>query len=373
MGLLMVVWAGAYVLLREGLRCAALTVSLPALVYVCWYVTYGHGHSGAPPVVLSIAPSVAMKGLGELWSSATGMPAAGPTILLLAALAVALPRTSPGLFALAASGLVTVVAGYLLFGFSRSGLGIDAATASRYVYFGVLFTLPALSVGLEVVASWLRPRNWAGPLAWLLLGVLVVSVGSAQVVQFRDHRRDQIGDTRERIVAAARLIAEGEPLLRSQPSPVLNPDINTEAVRDVARAGALPDAVPGRRAVLNAAANLQVDVRHESFGFRPPTRVTWSGFAASPHGMEGSNASQCEVRYSDVGGRIEITLGSEPTQLRIALTGDRFDALLKSGAAKSELVRWDVRPNDFVYLGATAENETLLLRFPRGSVTICRD
>jgi hypothetical protein len=374
MGLLMVFWAGSYQLYRRGVRAALLTVCVPALTYLLWYAAFGHDHQSAPPMDAAIAPAAAMKGLGDLWSTATGLPGAGPTILGLMAIAVALPRTERRVFALGASGLTTLVVAYLLIGFTRSFLGIEAATASRYLYFGVVFSVPAIAVAIDLAARSLAPRPWAGAVAWGLLAAIAVSVGIAETARFRDGREGQMSDTKERLVAAARLVIDGQQVLRTLPSPAFNPNVDVGLLRRAAAEGTLPEVSPSRQAFVNAAVNLQVDVREADFSFGAPDAVTWQGFAgpAQSRGNQTGDAAGCVVRRGATGATLEISTGKDPVQLRMAVSGDELTTIVRSGPVSSEPVRWASSPGRLFYLGVTAPDQTVIVQVPSGDVTVCQ-
>jgi hypothetical protein len=372
-GLLMVFWVGTYLLFRDGVRRAVLTTVVPVAIYGLWFVAFGHRHSKDPAPILSAAPTEALKGLGNVWSAATAMPQAGPAVLVLMVAAVfALPGLTR-LFALAASGLVTMAAAYALFGYTRSGFGPEAVLASRYIYFGILFSTPALAAGMQIMASALSRRPVrVGVVAWSIAVALVAGVGVAQVVQSADRQRVVVAKTKARIVAAGRLAGGGASLLRSQPMPLTNAEVTAASLRTRGVQAALPSIRPGRQAELDVAANLQVDVRRSTFGFASPTQVTWLPGVPTPRGRT-APASRCEHHALPVETSLEVPLAGRPVQVHLVAGGQGFMTLLRSGAVQSEPVQWSSKPGESVYVASTAEAGTLKIVLPPGDVTLCLD
>ena len=372
MGIVMVIWVATFLLAREGLRSAVLTIALPALVYLAWFAAYGHGHSGAPPPQLSVAPIAAMRGIGGIWSAASGVPSAGPVILLVLVTAVVLGRHVDRLFALAGSGLVTLVVAYLLLGYSRSGLGIDAAVRSRYMYFGVLLSLPALSCALGLAARALheRPQRIAG-VVWIMTAVVVVGVGAAQEARWTRERRGLVGDNQHQVAAAGALVASGAPLLRSMPMPEHNPDVNAGALARGSVQRALPNVRPGRLPKLDAAAHLQVDVGSAARSFAPPTTVLWRGFEQQKRSSDQLIAGTCSTRRAGAHGVLEIPLSGAAMEVEVTVSGTGVTTRLESKDLRSHAVRWQTQTGVPVNVASTAGDATLRIGVPAGDVTVC--
>jgi len=369
-GLLMVVWAGAYLMFRDGFRAAVEIVLIPALVYCLWYLVYGRGHSGAPKHDLSVAPLAALKGLGDVWSQATAMPHAGPAILLAMIAVAFVPRSGEALFPLAASGLLTVVAAYGLFGYSRSGFGLDAAMASRYVYFGILFCVPALAAGLLLLADAIAVRPpQVSVLAWAVAAGVVVAVGSAQAAQSAVRER-QVAPNRLHTVAAARLIQSGVPLLGTQPMPIRNPAVTVSMLDKPAVLAAVPRIDPGRRAELDVASSLQVASRNSTFGFAPATGYAWAD-GQDPTGATDAPSQRCRSRHLAQPADLDVPLAQTPAELQLTMDGQAFTTLLVSDGIVSDQMQWTTRPGRPVYVGSTARDATLRVVLPAGNVTVC--
>lgn len=374
MGLVMAAWSGVYLFVRDGIRTAVLTMLAPAFVYLLWYATYGHGHRGAPPGDSVEAPGMAMRGLSHIWAAATDMPQAGPLVLALMVLAVVVPRHTERLFALAASGLVTAVAAYFLFGFTRAGIGPGATLASRYVYFGIVLTAPALAAGVQVLANRLviRPPRVL-IVAWVVVTAVVVSVGTTTVVEMSRASRANDARNRPSIVAAEQLVASGQRLLRTLPSPLRNPDITVDALKSPSVRAALPDVSPDRRARLDVALNLQVDVSGQGHGLAPATGLRFRHFATPSAGSRDRTtaATGCVVRSALGEAVIEVPPAAGGSELVVTVSGKTLDTGLVQGSVRSAVTRWTARPGQPLVVSTTAQDATLEVLVPPGRVTVC--
>jgi hypothetical protein len=373
MGIVMAAWSGVYLFVRDGVRTAVLTMLAPGLVYLVWYAAYGHGHHGAPPGDSVEVPDLAMRGLSHIWAAATDMPQAGPLVLALMVLAIVVPRHTEHLFALAASGLVTAVAAYFLFGFTRAGMGAGATLASRYVYFGIVLTAPALAAGAQVLANRLviRPPRVL-IVAWLVVAAVIVSVGATSVIGLSRTSQDKDAGIAPRIVAAEQLVSSGQRLLRNLPSPQLNPDITVDALKRPSVRAALPDVVPDRRARLDVALNLQVDVGGQGHGLAPATGLRFRHFATPSAGNRSrTDAPGCEVRSALGGAVIEVAPSAGGSELVVTVSGKTLDTGLVQGSVRSAVTRWAARPGQPLVVSTTAQDATLEVFVPPGRVTVC--
>lgn len=373
MGLVMVVWSAAYLLVRDGVRAAVAAAAVPAVAYLGWFLAYGQEATSQSPTDTTAAPLVTMRGLAFIWSSATGIPHAGPVVLMALVAAVVIPRLDDRLFALAASGLVTVVVAYALLGFSRSGFGLDATLRSRYVYFGLVFTLPALAAGLEILSRALarRPARVAAT-AWLTLGVVVLSVGAAQASRRAATQHGVVKENRARLIAAADLVASGSTLLRTQAMPARNPDVDVPTLQRQSVREAIPDVDPGRRAELYVAANLQVDVGTVRHPFPAPADVRWRGFEPpNPKTADDPVQPGCETRATPGGGVVEARAADEDMAFRLTVAGTGIGTQLVSGDYVTPVVQWTTQAGVPVHVASTARGTTLRIQVPAGAVTFC--
>lgn len=371
MGVVMVIWAGAFVVARDGVARALLIVAPPAAVYLAWYTTYGHGHSGAPPPDIAVAPIAALRGLDGVWSTATGVSGSGAVVLVTLAAAAVLTRRDVRISALAVSGLASVVAAYALLGYSRSGIGSDATLRSRYVYFGIVLMLPALAAGLAIIGRALvRRRKITSVIAWSTAAAVVAGVGVGQADRWAADRRKFAAVNRDRIVAASHLVESGLPILRTQPMPERNPDVTAAALKRASANAALPQVTPGASAVLVVTGRLMVDVGGVARPFGTPAGVRWRGFERGSL-TRTSAPRACETRTSSSGGVLEVPPTTAPFQLRLRIAGTEVRTQLGAGGRRSPAVRWPISPGMPFYVASTARAVTLRIVLPPGAATVC--
>ena len=362
----MLIWLGAFTLMRDGLRRAlALTVP-PLIVYAAWFLVWGReadtGIEKAPPA--DVIP-MAWRGLSATWDNMSGFTGAGPVIVIgLVAASVALqPGTDRRTLALSGWGAALVT--YMLFAYSRGAFGPDAATTSRYAYFGALMMLPSLALALDSVRNRLRLRAAeAGLTTAALLGLLVVP-GVFGVIDFRVARAAMTPDLQERVLAASQLARSGQPLLREQVDPVWNAPISATELQPDDVAEALPDGPVSPRARLTASAALQVGAAATSFDL-PAAKASFAG-------TETTTSGDCVIGLGAAGAVLEIPSGPAGAQVRLTLSGtDRTTVRLRDEGATSVPVELVVADATEVYVGVTAPEVELLVDLPPGApFTVC--
>ncbi|HXH79022.1 hypothetical protein [Nocardioides sp.] len=365
----MVLWLGAFTLLRDGLRRALVLTVPPALVWAAWFVVWGRD---ADTGIATAAPAdvipMAWRGLSATWDTMSGFTGAGPALVvgLLVAALVLHPGTDGRRLALSAWAAVFTT--YLIIAHSRGEFGPDAATESRYAYFGALLTLPSLALVLDTFRERLRERPIEG---WLtttvLLGLLVVP-GAFQVVEWRVVRDAQNPDLRGQVLAARELARSGELLLREQVDPVWNPNVTVAALRSEAVSDALADDPFSARDMLTARAALQVDASPSAWGLLTNQEVSVVGTPTTPSGDcvigLGAEGAMVVVPSEEVGGEVRLILsGTDRTTVRLrdsGVSGARVPLILGDGAGAE------------VYVGVVAPDLELLIDLPPGTpFTVC--
>ncbi|MFP5375227.1 MAG: hypothetical protein ACLGIO_00400 [Acidimicrobiia bacterium] len=251
--------SGLVVLLRRGLRDAVATVAPPAAVYVVWFAAVGHeglGGGGGRLVELLDVPAYLWTGLSAALEDASGIPGAGAVLvvvvtgwLLRQRAVLGTPRALPtGMAAGSACLFVMLAAG-------RSGLGVEQATSSRYLYIAAALVLPTVGLMLSEATRHLAARQLAA--VAVLVPVLVHNVAGLR--ELSHHEADREDAVRRRLWGALALVGQGDPELASTvPEPRFTPNASVDVLRRLDREGALPDDHPGEADVLAAAAQLQV-------------------------------------------------------------------------------------------------------------------
>jgi hypothetical protein len=203
-----------------------------------------------------------------------------------------------------------------------------------------------------------------------MVAVAVVSIGAAQVAQSADRQSVVVAQNKPRLVAAARLVAQGAELLRSQPMPLTNAEVTTRSLAQPSVQSALPSIRPSRQAALDVAANLQVDVRSSTFSFAAPSRYTWQPVVGG-RGGRAQLPTGCVLHHLATETSLNVPLEGTPVQVRLTSSGQEITTLLRSRTVQSEPVQWATRPGDMVYVASTARQATLTIVLPPGDATLC--
>ncbi len=238
--LTMVAVMGITVLLRRGVRDAALAVSVPTLVFAAWFLAVGHGSaSTTPPTASQLlgVPTFVWTGFTHAVEGVTGLPGAGPVLLLgLLVLLLRHPRGRRHRSAAVAAGLGAVVF-MTLTGVGRIALGMGAADPSRYVYVLCALLLPVTGMVLTRLG-----RSSAAAFAVVLVAIGAATVqGAGQLVAAARDRVALLSPAEHQILAAVRLVESGAPLIAgpyARPEPLYSFDMNLGVMRRLVSEGA---------------------------------------------------------------------------------------------------------------------------------------
>jgi len=213
-GVTMTIVVGIAALLRRGWKLALADVSVPAVVYLVWYVTWGtegQRNQSSTADALRGLPGFVWRGVTDAIGGFFRVDLLGPVVLvLLVAWLVwrAKPRLEPWPLVLACS--TGAILGNALTGIRRAGTD---GGASRYAYIVVVLLLPALALALQdVVAPFVRRHG--RPVAYAAAAVLVAFT-VVQVVGLNDEVSNEIfvGEMRPRTLGTAVLLRERQPII----------------------------------------------------------------------------------------------------------------------------------------------------------------
>jgi len=264
-GVPMVLAAALLVAFRSGLRPAVRCASVPALVYLSWYVAVGHsgynGQNGGGGFLDSLAalPHLTWVGLTHVFEATFGVAGLGG--VLVVALAGYLLRgqrrmREGGVQAVVVATALTTIAFYALVVSGRTALGEQGATASRYLYIAVALLLPAIGLALTELDNWLH-------VPWSVAAGVVILLAVYNVGELRSYAATNYTvqpAVQRRVIAAAQL-ARTQPVIAALVEPTYDPDISIQALRRLDRAGDLPAGPPATPAeLLEAARYLQVSL-----------------------------------------------------------------------------------------------------------------
>jgi hypothetical protein len=369
-GVVMVVWVSTYAWFRRGFRAAATLAAVPALVYLAWYASYGHGHNTIPTPPAGRILRFLVDGLTNLWDQVLPVPGLGLAVLAVGVLAVTLGRRRlpPRLRMFAGASLVTLAFDFLLLAVTRGGLGLAVAGSTRYLYLGLLLTMPAVGAALQLAWSAMSRHSLVRTGVWIGTALVFVVFGAADFHRVGGMLAETTDGLSARTVAASRMIEGGDPLLSGQVDRVNAPDLDTASLSRPGVRGALPQIVPAPQDVLDAAANLKVAVAKDPFDVHKAAKVTWRG------SVDGATYDGgCQTVRAVAGAEVVVAPRPGGAQVRLVVSGDHLVTGLTLGSRHSMGVEWDVVAGEPNYVATTDGTASLTVTVPSGEVSVCRD
>jgi hypothetical protein len=362
------------VLLTRGWRIAAAVVGAPAFALLLWLLLYlpkagPNFYSDPFGELLRKTPELAWRGIIAAVDQTTNLPGVGAVIVVLTfgwAIRRVVLREAPWplLVAITAGGLA-----YLpLIAFGRSGLGVEAATASRYLYTIVAFMLPLL---LAAAASQLASSSVRiGVIA--LLGIALMGVQVTQLNRVAGDRATVEQDARRAVLATAEIMREGKPVSDAfrELAPII--PLNAERVLAFSDAGDLPDGpAPSPVDLLDARLFLQIAASErpllKPYAAVPKVRVSAPGASVEQD-------ADCQIVRA--GPQRSLALMRPQTTGTFAFTADRRSmasiALIdQDPPARTQRRRLGLRVRErFLNIGTTEADVVLTLR-PEVTVRLC--
>lgn len=365
MGLPMLAWLCCLVLTRRGFRSALLVVLPPAVIYVVWYVAIGHtGSTDRHLADLGTTVGFLLSGLSSIWGQVILIPSVGgPMLLVLVVTALVAPAT-PRTNALAASGIATALVTYLLLAISRADTGVETAAKGRYVYFGLMFTLPAFAMLLSAIGSGMRGRRVEQGLAVATVALLFAASGAAQTMHYVDARLpSQIRS--EQIKGAVELADSGAELLTDDVDrswAVVHLDEVLTA--DVRRA--LPGGPVTPRGRLEAAVELQVAAQAQPFALPFSSNLLTSAVSPAPGNAPCSSAV--------AGRRAHVDLPPSPggSQVAVVSAARALQVQMIGSGAVSYRRPITVFQGSRTYIASSSDRDKLRIYIGAGQLTLCR-
>ncbi|HVF14419.1 MAG TPA: hypothetical protein VM942_07450 [Acidimicrobiales bacterium] len=377
-GVPMVAVAGVAVLLRRstrglsrrGLRRAALTVAVPAFVYLVWLTLAGREGLGERSVVdqLSKLSGFVWAGVSNALASTLGSSVAA--VLVLAGLVawmvwrrrLAVTRAAPAFACAAGVALL-----FLVLALGRAGLGTAQAGASRYVYVAVALGLPVAGLMLTDLAA----RGRAAELAVLAVVGLVVAYNGFLLGVHAHEEAIRERRIMGAILSAADVAVRGEPLVGAMPDPAYNPDVTVDILRRLARDGKLPPLVSRATDRMAAASHLQLHVDNHAIPGVPPRLGPLPAEVAQAPGA----APGCVV-LTPQAPRPEVILDLDgPMSLAVRPSADgALEVTLQDiepQPVSSEPRSFRVVPDVVVHVNVVAAVDRVVLGIPGGTTEVC--
>lgn len=362
------------ILIRHGWRRAVAVMTIPAAVFIAWFVAIGRFwiHDSASGLQLLSVPVYAWVGLTNAAEGFTGWTGSGPVVILgLAGLMLhqrnrALPHAG---FAYASA--LGAVLFFLVGGVGRISLGADQAQASRYVYTAVVLLIAGCGV---VVTSMLGDR-WANRAIALAVIALIGAQGvGVLVLQARNWAGMEQAD-RARLAITDQLLRSHSVILgnaNAQIDPIGAPQLTVGEVRDLERDGALPppDHVARQRVdVLSVEQHVQLSltaypVLSDSAGARllATSSLTASADGSCVVAMSLGGASRLALRLDGVG---SLGITTEAGGDVVVYVVDPVDNTEATGPRSFHLVAGGG------YLNVGFTDAAVVLSLPAGSARIC--
>ena len=290
-GTTMVALATFAALAERGWRRALAVTSVPAVVFLAWYIPIGRLQA-APPSPRT-TPKFVGLGLARSFSTVFGSHSQLVGTVVLATIVVVVLvrlREQPRRTALAALALANAFLFFVIAGIGRSALGTNT-TSTRYVYEAIALGLPALGLTLDTIprlVGRIRPSSRGVAAAGLVVvGALVLWMGVTNVDQLRHGVRLQAsGSThlRQQLDATVTMMNSGQASFPDAQTAQGSPYLSVEQMARMVRAGWFRPPKPVDRVLsLRQRAALQVAVnpkRLPSAAFAPRTgQLTGAGVA----------------------------------------------------------------------------------------------
>lgn len=372
-GLSVVGLVTVFVLLRRGLRPALVTLSVPVIVYLGWWIAIGRtavrpleGQS----VNLPRVPEFVWTGLTSVWQLGTGVPASGMVVLAAVIGAALLVRDElDAARCLAVAGLAGALCHFALAGVTRASFGVDQAASSRYLYLGAVLMAPALALLLDIVVDRFRRPRWLSVVVAAVIAVFVLVNGVSQMFVVSATRTELLSDMPTRTVAAAQLVREDAPLLSTFVDPVFTPDLQVSDLRKPEIQAALPQHPSEPKALLSAASRLQVAVSTGPLDVPVATSMTFiQGIRPSPDPAPG-----CHDYYVDsVPSILLLPTGTHGAKLTYEGPSSYIKTVLYKDGLQGPPVDWPSKPGAPVTIGTSLAGATLDIRFTAtGPTRLC--
>ncbi len=235
-GFTMVAMVGLLLVYRRRWISLILGSGLPFLLYALWYLAYGHSRVPQTPHKIAEVPSYAIRGLTHGLDRVVQVPSLG-LIVVIAALVVVLCRSGENtrireLNCVLFSGLVCF---YVLSGYGRSYLGIEQATASRYVYIAGALSIPLIVSGCKTISTGWKSLQILG----IAFFAFAIFGNVSSYFLFRDQRMLLLDQVRPQIEVASLYSRLPITTAALQPEPVYSPDVNMAGLASLLDSGAL--------------------------------------------------------------------------------------------------------------------------------------
>lgn len=355
---------------RRRVLDTVLAAAAPALVFGAWWWLDGRYASRVPTDEGDhwLVVEWAWEGLTHAAQTAVGVPESGG--LLVLALLFWWARhldAASGRSALAFAASVGSVGFFLLTATGRVSLGIESATASRYVYIAVALLMPAAAL----VVSRVVPDGPA-PTAFVLGMCTLMAVHNVGLL--RDQASQEMAHEQSLegvVLASADLLRDDElPLSWAPPFPKEDPNLTVAALRRIEGYGWLPDEYEPT-IVEQLTAEAALEIAFKSVGGELGA-VSIHGAAVNLVAAADQDGAKC-VDAHPLTSDAQVALGGDRSTWRVRLQGPAdgsLDVNLVRDGDVSELKELTL-PEGQIDLVSRAEGTAILTLPDTGTTTIC--
>ena len=303
--------------------------AVPLGLYAAWYVFYGSSRMPHNPVSMTQVVPYFTKAL----SFGLDQTFQFPTMGLIFGFAALILIGSLGWFTAQQRQITAVLVSvlvvfYLMSAVGRSFLGLEAATASRYVYFCGAIAIPLILLAVSAVLQW-RPKLL--PIAAVILVIAVVG-NAGLFVSLRNGWLLSTNESKWRFSVAAAHVMSPLADLGFVPDVQFTPDVSLAGIRSLREAGIWSYEVPlSTQQLLEG--SLQFGVRT----FKTAPDATLQSYKLAVVGVEGLSLSEGEagclvarptsatpiiLLEQRQAGTFSIDAGGAPSALRLQVEGD---------------------------------------------------
>lgn len=342
-------------LARRGPRDALTVASVPVLANLAWYAVV-HPHATLPSTghQLTLLPQFVWHGLSATADSAIGLPVLGTVLVVaLAVWLIVRNRAVPSIAMGSAAGSFFL---FVLVGYGRISLGVDQATAPRYIYLAAALLACPAALALTAVS---RRVQFAEP---LLIAALALSTLHGAYILRLSVRGQLVARVRDRavVMAAAKVVTSGATFLGAQLDPIYGPDIDIPDLRTLVRTGALAVTDP-----VDPASLLTVESRVE-MSAEPAPAVTGPRPVMTVLDGTTTVSGSCVIQPRTMGAvaRVKIAF-SKPSAFAVSeARPDTVTVILMSGPtgrAAAAPVVYQLRPEVATWISVSAPAAVVII------------
>lgn len=369
LGIPMVAWIALFALMLRGWRDALAVGVLPTLTFVVWYVVYGASGNpqGLPDASFSQFLTYVWVGIAHVWEVTTGVSSIGAVFFFGLAAAAFLATAPNKMHALAVSGVVTALPAYGVLAFSRANQGVEQAQSLRYVPLGLVLTLPAFAIVMELIRRRLVHRSIEGAAVAAGLTVLLVAASYASTRTFAADRGATFDGLEQRVLTGVHLAENGEPLMRSTIEAANQPPIDVVLLASRGQREHVPSVDPDDEDLWTARVQLRVAIQPTPHDLPFADYVTGEGIGGD------LDLSDCADVATNVlpSGYVQLPPGRGGTQIGLRSPGTSIMVQLVHDGGVTEPVSLATAAGQTSFVGTNVPDAALRVTLTTDTFGVC--